>query len=365
MKKLLLLLVLILPNSAFAYTGDYCVSGAGTTGANGTYTFNQTGVWVKGTSYEMHDSTPTGSTFTLNGVTCGNAYAELRSYDCTTAGYYYDSSGPYVGDVEHLDTVNNDGTGPVPTVTQGSCTGGGGGGGITVNRLAKFTATTTPTLGDSLFSDDGSNVTLTAGNLFMQVGALIDTVTGGTLNFGTTNATSINIGKSGVTTTFPGPLAVTGLAAFGSNLTVPAGFGLDTASSGALNIGTTTASSITIGKSGITTTIPGLLSWGNLGSTANCNSSASPAVCGASSAGSVAMATGGSTLIVNSTAVTANSQILITEDSSLGTRLGVTCNTSANHNYSISARTPGTSFTITSSNNISTNKACLSFLIIN
>ena len=103
----------------------------------------------------------------------------------------------------------------------------------TVNRLSKFT-TTTQTLGDSLFSDDGSNMTLTAGNLFMQIGSLIDTVTGGTLNFGTTNATSITIGKSGVTTTFPGPLTANGLATFGSNITVPATFGLDTSGAGFL-----------------------------------------------------------------------------------------------------------------------------------
>jgi hypothetical protein len=77
------------------------------------------------------------------------------------------------------------------------------------------------------------------------------------------------------------------------------------------------------------------------------------------------MATGGSTLVVNTTAVTADSQILITEDSSLGARLGITCNTGTNRTYSISARSPGTSFTITSSNNPVTNKACLSYWIVN
>ena len=236
---------------------------------------------------------------------------------------------------------------------------------LTLNRLAKFTATTTPTLGDSLFSDDGSNMTLTAGNLYLQIGSLIDTITGGALNFGTANATSITIGKSGVTTTFPGPLTANGLATFGSNITVPAAFGIDTANAGVLNIGTTTATSITIGKASATTTFPGTIVWAKSATTVNCNSTASPAVCGSAPSGSVAMATGGSTLQVNTSAVTVDSQILITEDSSLGTRLGITCNTATGRTYTISARADSTSFTIKSSNNPVTNKACLSYWVIN
>lgn len=197
----------------------------------------------------------------------------------------------------------------------------------TVNRLAKFITTTT--LGDSLFSDDGSNATLTSGNLLMQIGSMIDTIVAGTLNFGTTNATSITIGRSGVTTTFPGPLAVNGLATFGNNVTVP-----------------------------------GTVSLGKVTTADNCSSPATPAVCGAASAGSVAMPTTG-TLVVNTSAVTANSQILITENSALGTRLGITCNTTTGRVYSISAMTSGVSFAIKSSVNPKKDKACLSYWIIN
>ncbi|MBX4206185.1 hypothetical protein KW784_00085 [Candidatus Parcubacteria bacterium] len=107
------------------------------------------------------------------------------------------------------------------------------------------------------------------------------------------------------------------------------------------------------------------LSVGSLKTATNCSSSASPAVCGSASGGSVAMATGGSTLVVNTSAVTANSQILITEDSSLGTRLGITCNTTTGRIYTVSARTAGTSFTIKSSANPATNKACLNYWIVN
>lgn len=99
--------------------------------------------------------------------------------------------------------------------------------------------------------------------------------------------------------------------------------------------------------------------------TTNCSSSAAPAVCSAAPAGSVVIAAAGTTVTVNTTAVTANSQIFIQEDSSLGTKLSVTCNTTLGRTYAITARTAGTSFTITSSAAPSTNPACMSYSIIN
>lgn len=101
------------------------------------------------------------------------------------------------------------------------------------------------------------------------------------------------------------------------------------------------------------------------GTTTNCSSSASPAVCSAAPAGSVVIAAGATTVTVNTTAVTANSQILVSEDSSLGTRLAVTCNTTTGRTYSVTARTAGTSFVITASAAPAVNPACLSFGVIN
>jgi hypothetical protein len=100
------------------------------------------------------------------------------------------------------------------------------------------------------------------------------------------------------------------------------------------------------------------------GTAGNCSSPASPAVCSADMAGSVAVPTGGSTLVVDTTDVTASSQILLTFDSSLGTKLGVTCNTSVLQ-PTVSARTAGTSFTITMSGTVSTDPACISYVVIN
>lgn len=244
----------------------------------------------------------------------------------------------------------------------------------TINRIAKFIANTT--ISDSLLSDDGSNVTLTSGNLFLQIGSLIDSVTNGVLNFGTTQATTMTFGRTGQnmiinskvgvgTNTPSATLHVNG--DFFANLisVVADGLGLDTYTPGTLTIGSTTASAIRIGRTGITTTVPGTISFGTASTISNCNSTTTPASCGSASAGSIALPNGSSTLVVETTAVTDSSQILITEDSSLGSRLGITCNKGTSRSYSVSARTVGTNFTIKSSSNPAINKACLSYLIIN
>lgn len=102
--------------------------------------------------------------------------------------------------------------------------------------------------------------------------------------------------------------------------------------------------------------------------TTNCSSGASPAVCGSSSAGSVALPTGTNpTLQVNTTAVSANSQIILTVDESLGTKLGVTCNTTLSTllNPVVTARTASTNFTFTIGAIIASNPACVSYEIKN
>jgi hypothetical protein len=100
----------------------------------------------------------------------------------------------------------------------------------------------------------------------------------------------------------------------------------------------------------------------------NCSSAASPAVCGSSPSGSVAMPTGATpTLVIDTTAVTANSQIQLTVDESLGTKLSVTCNTTLATlvNPVVTARSAGVSFTITMNSTLVTNPACISYTIIN
>lgn len=97
----------------------------------------------------------------------------------------------------------------------------------------------------------------------------------------------------------------------------------------------------------------------------NCTSAASPAVCAGAANGSVVIAAGATTVTVNTTAVAATSLILLQEDDSLGTKLGVTCNTTSLGATKISARVAGTSFTITTASAPAVNPACLSFLVQN
>jgi hypothetical protein len=100
----------------------------------------------------------------------------------------------------------------------------------------------------------------------------------------------------------------------------------------------------------------------------SCTSSASPAVCGANSTGAVALAASATTLEVDSSAVTAGSQIILTRDDSLGTLLTVTCDTQSSlvvGTPRVSARTTSTSFTISTDVGTTTNPMCISYLIVN
>lgn len=102
--------------------------------------------------------------------------------------------------------------------------------------------------------------------------------------------------------------------------------------------------------------------------TTNCSSSASPAVCVAAPSGAAVIAAAATTVVVNVTPVTANSNIQITADSSLGTRLGVTCNTQATSALGaprVTARTAGVSFTVALDVAPTTNPFCFTYDIKN
>jgi hypothetical protein len=108
----------------------------------------------------------------------------------------------------------------------------------------------------------------------------------------------------------------------------------------------------------------------SIGTSTNCSSSASPAVCAAAPAGSVAIPTGtvSVALQVNTTAVTANSQIFVFPDDTLGTKLSVTCNSTLSTlvgGMAITARSAGASFTITYNGTIATNPLCANFVVVN
>ncbi len=95
-----------------------------------------------------------------------------------------------------------------------------------------------------------------------------------------------------------------------------------------------------------------------------CASSAAPASCGNAAAGSVALSPSATSLLVNTTAVTANSQILLQFDSSLSSRLGVSCDANFG-NLWVSARTAGEGFTVARSGVPASNPACFSYEVVN
>lgn len=97
----------------------------------------------------------------------------------------------------------------------------------------------------------------------------------------------------------------------------------------------------------------------------NCASKFNPAVCGSASAGHFAIAAATTSVVVNTTAITANSQVFVTENSDMGSRIAVTCNTTLGRSYVVTARTAGTSFTITTSAAPVTDPACLAYHIVN
>jgi hypothetical protein len=114
----------------------------------------------------------------------------------------------------------------------------------------------------------------------------------------------------------------------------------------------------------LTITAESLVSSPAYSTSTNCSSAASPAACGSAAAGSVVVAASATTAVVDTKVVTANSQIILTFDSSLGTKLSVTCNVTFDQPY-VSARTTGVGFTITVTSGPTTNPACYSYVIIN
>lgn len=123
----------------------------------------------------------------------------------------------------------------------------------------------------------------------------------------------------------------------------------------------------TVGTDVFTVSRVGLAKSTLYGTMTNCADSAGAAACGAAPAGSFVIDAGSTSTVVSTTAVTANSEIFVEYDSSLGTRLGVTCNTNrATAAFiSVTARTAATSFTVTISGTLAVNPGCFSYHIVN
>jgi hypothetical protein len=70
--------------------------------------------------------------------------------------------------------------------------------------------------------------------------------------------------------------------------------------------------------------------------------------------------------VVDTTAVTANSQIFVQQDDTLGTKLSVTCNTGILAGPpAVTARSAATSFTVSVTAGLTVNPVCFSYFIVN
>lgn len=96
----------------------------------------------------------------------------------------------------------------------------------------------------------------------------------------------------------------------------------------------------------------------------NCADSAGAAACGSAAAGRFVADAAATTVVVSTTAVTANSEIFIEYDSSLSAALSVTCNATIPSAYAVTARTAGASFTLSTTANIA-NPGCFSYHVVN
>jgi hypothetical protein len=220
-----------------------------------------------------------------------------------------------------------------------------------------------------------SSPTLTAPALGTPASGVLTHATGlpistGVSGLGTGVATALgtNVGSAGAPVVNGGALGTpsSGTLTSATGLPVSTGIsGLGTSVATALAAGVTGSGNVVLAAS---PTVTGTLTVSAVATASNCSSSASPAVCGSAAAGSVAVPTGSNpTLVVDTSAVTVNSQILLTVDESLGTKLSVTCNTTIGtlSPAVVTARSAATSFTIEIGATVGTNPACLSYLIIN
>lgn len=233
---------------------------------------------------------------------------------------------------------------PLLSVAQYNPNGGGSGSGasLTLNNLTSPTAVNLNTL---TFSGAAG---LTAGGTNQN----IEMTPSGT-GIMQSDAQTMQVGTNTSATSF---LNFTGNGTFITNTSGNTNIILQPHGTGVVSIGSNLPATGTL--------VSGLVSSKTFGTQSNCASAASPAVCTSASAGRFVISASATSVTVNTTAVTVSSEILVTEDQSLGTALSVTCNTGITQPV-VTARVAGTSFTVSISAGLATNPVCFSYLLMN
>jgi len=326
---------------------DYAVDGAGQiTFANGFLGTNSTGIQLDVPNQIVTSAAIAtgGSPSIISGSSAGSYWPLEIVYGPSPNSQYEIATTKVVSAV-----VNAGGSGG----TNGSCTITG-----TTGTGTPFQATGTVSggaLSGALTVTVAGSYTVNPTNIYAEPATTNCGLSGTTVTLGigaaTVNVEAPDVAAAG-SSTYSNPVATTG----GS------GVGLT------LNLTWAVRNTLALSPSGGPTTVGGPLTAATYATASNCASAASPGVCGSAAAGSVAVPTGTNpTLVVDTSAVTANSQILLTVDESLGTRLSVTCNTTIGTLAPavVTARSPGTSFTIEIGATVATNPACVSYRIEN
>lgn len=278
-------------------------------------------------------------------------------------------------------------------LSSGNSSGGGAAGG-NVNGPASSTNNDIAIFGDTtgkLLADGGgpvpANTTATASNFFtaytQSTGAFtkaqptLAAIAAGVSPAGAFDFTAAAPFTLGSALKIPAAgMAITAVSGATTNITVGAA---GTSSGGFLYTGSTSGTTGVVGCTPIgactgfgSTSINTTFAKYSTG--ANCagvGTAANPSVvtCTSASAGAFSCATAASTgtCQVNTTAVSANSEIIVTQNASEGTRLSVTCNTTSVVPAAaplLLSKSAGASFTITLGT-VTTNPGCFDYLIIN
>jgi hypothetical protein len=172
-------------------------------------------------------------------------------------------------------------------------------------------------------------------------------------------------------TSTPAFSAITSATNTTAAMVVGSGASLGASGTGTINAtalnGATFASPGPIGFTTPNTSLFTSVTSGTLNMSSQCVSIASPAACASASQGFFIIAAGSTSVTVNTTHTTGVGTIAVYPDTSIGSALGVTCNTTLASivNPVITARTAGTSFTVSIPGTLAVNPGCYSYTLIN
>lgn len=382
--------------SITAGTNVYNGTGITTGGNDFTFTISSANLFLAAAGSSTVVQVPTGNVFEL-GALSGCLNADATTHIVTGSGSACGSGG---GTITLTGAVTGSGTSSITTTYAGVLGAALGGTGINTSAstgcpsissgtwsiiTCSFgTITSVSGTTNQISSTGGATPVLSLSSTLVLPGTFTNP-TAGAVSAPSSIISGAPFTGGSATTTFPlfyfnttGATAVTSLNTAGTFLGFngPSGFAglwIDIHANGGASIfsigssGAITARSFqNAAGTAIISTLGNVL--GTTYSTAtNCANAAAPAVCGSAAAGAVVIAAGATTVTVNTSAVTANSEIEITPDSSLSTRLGVTCNTTLASIIGpvITARTAGTSFQVSITGTLVTNPACYTYAITN